>query len=77
MNDKEAIEMMQRCASEIRLQRDIINALEPRARAFDVIEKIIGYLPGQSRGYRGYSEDLVWVLEKRIKELEANPAEPA
>lgn len=72
MDDKEAIQMMERCMAEIRLLRNTNNAMAPKAEAFEVISKIMGYLPGRSQGY---SEDLVWVLEKRIRELQPKPAE--
>ncbi|MCB2117925.1 MAG: hypothetical protein R3D85_16475 [Paracoccaceae bacterium] len=66
MEDREAIEMMQRCSSEIRSQRRQIEALEPQAEAFRVISRIVGLIPGPSQGY---GEDIAWQLDKRIKEL--------
>ncbi len=72
MDDKEAIQMMQRCIHELRELRNTNNVMAPRAEAYEVIRDIIGMLPKRSQGY---GEDLVWVLQKRIKELEPKPAE--
>jgi len=71
MNDKEAIDMMRRCAHEIRDLRRHRDAIAPQAEAYQVIRAIVGMLPQPSQGY---SEDLVWRLEKKIAELEAQPA---
>lgn len=73
MDDREAIEMMYRCLHEIRDLRKQRDHLEPQAEAYSVIRAIVGAMSHQSRGM---SEDLTWVLEKRIKELQAKPAEP-
>lgn len=70
MNDKEAIQMMQRCAHDLREARSQINNLAPRAEAYEVIRDIIRMLPKISQGY---GEDLVWILEKKIKELQSKP----
>jgi hypothetical protein len=72
MEDKEAIEMMQRCVHELRSLRSQNLDLAPKADAFDVI-KAITFAMAPNR--RGYSEDLVWVLEKRIRELQPKPKE--
>ena len=68
MNNTEAVQMLQRCSEEIRLLRAQRDALAPKAEAYDLLLKIMGLLPGQSRGY---GEDLVWRLEKRIAELQS------
>lgn len=70
MPSQEAIEMMERCKYEIQNLRARIAALEPKAAAYDDISAIIRPLPKASQGY---SEDLVWVLDKRIKELNMKP----
>lgn len=75
MNDREAIEMMQRCMSAIAGLREEVSRLRPRAEAYDVLAQVLSYLPQRSVGM---SEDLVWVLDKRIREIEklsANPVE--
>lgn len=69
MDDREAIQMMQRCVHELRDMRRMNKELAPAAEAFNVIRKIVHVALPESRGA---SEDLVWVLEKRIRELEAN-----
>lgn len=75
MNDKEAIDMMRRCASDIRQLRAERDGLAPLAEAYGVIKDIVGMAP--IRRSMGASEDLVWTLEKRIRELEAAAKEPA
>lgn len=69
MDDHEAVQMMQRCVHELRGMRRVNNELAPAAEAFHVIRKITHAMSHDSHGA---SEDLVWVLEKRIRELEAN-----
>lgn len=74
MNNKEAIEMMNRCKHEIMHLKAKINHLEPKAAAYDNLVIVLSLLPRQGVAY---GEDLVYVLEKRIKELQSQPAEPA
>lgn len=74
MNDKEAIDMMQRCKAEIESQRGVIARLQPKADAYDNLAIVLGLLPQRSVGM---GEDLVWTLKKRISEIEANLAKPA
>lgn len=66
MSDKEAIEMMSRCKHEIMNLRSIIDRLKPKADAYDNLAIVLGLLPqrGMTMG-----EDMVWVLDKRIREL--------
>lgn len=66
MTDKEAIEMMARCKSEIVRLRDEIARLAPKAEAYDNIARVLDLMPKKPIGY---GEDLVWALDKRIKEL--------
>jgi hypothetical protein len=73
MDDKEAIEMMQRCISEIETQRMVVSRLAPQAEAYEVIRDIVRMGPKQSQGY---GEDLVWRLKKKIAELEPKPEAP-
>lgn len=71
MNDKEAIEMMNRCKHEIMNLRAIIDRLKPKADAYDNLVVVLGLLPRQSVGM---GEDLVWVIDKRLRELQPKPA---
>jgi hypothetical protein len=66
--EKEFVEMMNRCRSEILVQRQQISSLQPKADAYDNITAILRLLP---RGGEGYSVDLVRILDERIKELTA------
>ena len=76
MDVKEALEMMNRCKHEIMGLRAQIDRLTPKADAYDKLAIVLGLLPRQSVGM---GEDLVWVLDKRMRELEPKPkpsAEP-
>lgn len=72
METKEALEMMNRCKQEIVNLRATISRLEPKADAYDNLAIVLGLLPRQSVGM---GEDLVWVLDKRMRELQPKPAE--
>ena len=66
MDDKEAVEMMQRCKNEIMSLRVEIGHLRPKAEAYDDISQILSLLPRRSQGM---SEDVVWALDRRIREI--------
>lgn len=74
MHDKEAIDMMQRCKGEIVTLRKQIDYLQPRAEAYEKISQVLGLLPQQGVGM---GDDLVWRLDKKIKEIEQAMAQPA
>lgn len=71
ISNKEAIEMMNRCKQEIISLRATIDRLQPKADAYDNLAIVLHLLPRQSMGM---GENLVWVLDKRIRELEPKPA---
>lgn len=73
MPNNEAIEMMNRCIHEIRELRSRVDTLQPKAEAYDNIAIVLNLIPRRSQGY---GEDLIWVLQKRIQELQPKPAEP-
>lgn len=70
ISNTEAIEMMNRCKHEIVAMRATIDRLRPKADAYDNIAVILRLLPQSSIGM---SEDLVWILDKRIHELQPVP----
>lgn len=70
INNSEAIEMMARCKQEIQSLRAQIERLKPKADAYDNLAIVLGLLPRQSMGM---GEDLVWVLDKRMRELKEAP----
>lgn len=70
MTNKDIIEMAQRCVEEIKMLRSAVDKLQPKAEAYDAITSILGLLPRPSQGY---GEDLVWILNKQIQELQAIP----
>jgi len=67
MHDQEAIQMMARCSSEIKHLRAEIERLAPKAKAYEDISALIRFLP-HGAGIAS-TEDLAWVLDKRIREL--------
>jgi hypothetical protein len=67
ISNKEAIEMMNRCKQEIIGMRATIDRLKPKADAYDNLVIVLGLLPRQSVGM---GEDLVWILDNRIRELQ-------
>lgn len=71
MSNKEAIDMMLRCRNEIVHLKAVIAQLQPKADAYDNIAMVLHLLPKPSQGY---GEDLVWIIDKRVKEL--TPKEP-
>lgn len=73
METKEAIEMMTRCKQEIMSLRAQVDRLTPKADAYDKLAIVLGLLPRQSVGM---GEDLVWVLDKRMRELQPPKPEP-
>ena len=70
MDVKEALDMMNRCKHEIMGLRAQIDRLTPKADAYDKLAIVLGLLPRQSVGI---GEDLVWVLDKRMQELQPKP----
>lgn len=65
-----ALQMMARCKDEIQTLRTQVERLKPKADAYDNLAIVLGLLPRQSVGV---GEDLVWVLDKRMRELKAAP----
>lgn len=74
ISNKEAIEMMNRCKQEIVGLRATIERLRPKADAYDNLVIVLSLLPRQSIGM---GEDLVWIIDKRIRELSPKPVEAA
>lgn len=72
MPGAEAIEMMNRCKHEIIGLRVEIERLRPKAHAYESITAILRLLPQPSVGA---SEDMVWLLDKRIRELTPAPSD--
>ncbi|MDR6266555.1 hypothetical protein [Roseobacter sp. N2S] len=71
MKDSQAVLMMQRCAREIRSLRRINAELAPKAEAYDNLHQVLKMMP--QRG-EGAAEDLVWVLENEIAEIQTAEA---
>lgn len=72
IENREAIEMMRHCKDEILGLRRQIDHLKPKADAYDNLAIVLGLLPRPSIGM---GEDVVWTLDKRIRELTPAPAE--
>ena len=75
MHDQEAIQMMARCSSEIKRLRADNAMLAPKAQAYDDLSALIRFLP--HGGGMCSTEDVAWVLDKRIKELTDAAKAPA
>lgn len=71
MTNVEAIQMMERCKHEIMGLRATIDRLKPKADAYDNLASVLRFLPQQGIGM---GEDMVWILDKRIRELQPKPA---
>lgn len=71
IDNKEALDMMNRCKQEIIGLRATIDRLRPKAEAYDNLAILLGLLP---RPAIGMGEDLVWIIDKRIRELQPKPA---
>lgn len=72
ISNKEAIDMMQRCKDEILTLRARIDRLQPKADAYDNLAIVLHLLPQASQGM---GENLVWIIDKRIRELESKPTD--
>lgn len=72
ISNAEAIEMMNRCKHEIVQLRAMIDRLAPKAEAYDNLAAVLRLLPQPSVGM---GEDMLWILDKRIRELQPKPAE--
>jgi hypothetical protein len=72
MHSIQVVEMMKRCASEIRELKAQIARLQPAAEGYDTVRRILGLLP---QGSQGYSEDLAYTLDKHAEELKREMAD--
>lgn len=67
MHDQEAIEMMGRCSNEIKMLRQQVASLAPKAAAYDVLALTINTMaPRQSVGM---GEDVAWMLDNKIAKI--------
>lgn len=65
---REFIEMGRRAAEEIKMLRGRIGTLQPKADAYDLLEKVVHHsLPGAPQGF---SEDIAWRIEREIENHE-------
>jgi hypothetical protein len=73
MNNRDVIDMAQRCIEEIDRLRAQVDRLAPKAEAYDLLRDVVN---GMQKGNSiGYGEDLVWRLKKQIEELRVEPSE--
>ena len=68
MHENEQIEMMKRCSAEIKSLRAQIDRLQPKADAYEKLSIVLTLLPRPSQGY---GEDVAWMLDKKVAEMEA------
>lgn len=71
ITNQEAIQMMNRCKAEILGLRRLVDHLRPKAEAYDNLAIILRLLPQQNISM---GEDVLWILDKRIRELSPTPA---
>lgn len=74
MTAREQVEMMGRASGEIKSLRAQIAALSPKADAYERLSQVLNLLPRPSQGY---GEDVAWMLDKRIAEIEASLKAPS
>jgi phage shock protein A len=61
------IKMMRRASGEIKELRKIIDAIGPRAEAYEMIKKILSMVPGPGSSA---GEDVAWTLDQEANKLE-------
>ena len=71
MEKSEAIEMMRRSSEEIKSLRRQIERLAPKADAYDAIRELQRLIPQPTQGF---GEDVAWMLDRRIAQMQASPA---
>jgi len=70
MEKSEAIEMMRRSSEEIKSLRRQIERLAPKADAYDAIRELQRLIPQPTQGF---GEDVAWMLDRRIAQMQASP----
>lgn len=68
IQNHEAIEMARRASDEIKSLRKRIDELAPKAEAYETLRTVLGLLP---RPPQGWSEDVAYMLDKRVREAAA------
>lgn len=68
---EEFIETAELSAAEIRALRAQVAELAPKAKAYDALVTVLGFVPRQSQGY---GVDLAFQLERRVDELRKDAA---
>lgn len=63
---QEFVEMGKRASAEIKMLRNHIAQLAPKAEAYDNIARVLALLPQRSSGD---GEDVAWMIDRRVKEL--------
>lgn len=73
MQDTETLQLLRVCREEIVALRRQVDELMPRAEAFESIRQVLGMIP---RASGGFSPDILWLLNKRIEEVQADSGKP-
>lgn len=63
----ELLTLLRQAHDEIVTLRRQVNELTPRARAYDDISLILGFIPRQSQGY---GIDVAWRVQEAVAEVE-------
>lgn len=68
MSRPELLHLLRVAHDEIVVLRRKVAELEPRARAYDNIDRIVGMIPYPSQGY---GEDVAWRIKTVVERIEA------
>ena len=72
MENAEVLQLIRRCTDEIKTLRKQIDHLQPKAEAYDAMLTILRMVP--CGGMVGRGEDLVWLLDRKVQEIEHEEA---
>lgn len=67
MNNRDALQMLDRVQGEIQALRHQVAELAPKAEAYDALRVVLGLIPQPSQGY---GEDILWVIKQGRTKLE-------
>ena len=74
VSDREFMQMASRASEEIKMLRNVIAKLEPKADAYDRLSAVIDM--ARPRGGFASGEDLAYKLDKRAEEIAETLAKP-
>ena len=72
MENTEVLQLIRRCTDEIKTLRKQIDYLKPKAEAYEAMLVILQLVP--RGGMMGEGEDLVWLLDRKVRDIENEEA---